>query len=928
MQLNFKTTKDIKVPTELWKQVLGQDQAIQIIRKAAKQRRHVLLIGEPGCLIGDERVFQSNGAILKISDFGTTHLEKIKKSVMIGSGHKTALASVFHTYKNQPTMEIVTESGKSIKGTHNHPILIVEKKQGFTGGSSTRRWKRLDEIKEGERVAVVSGVRCTIKKYIKTNFSNISRKKMGPKFHGKLPIKVTPDIAALFGYIIGDGWVNSKKERLGFVVAEDEKDILKKTISFVEKNFSITPRHYKRVRQDRNMPLHYIEINNQNIYHNLKFLQEKRIPDLILRSGNKVAASFLKWLFTADGTVYNKGRGRRGIALKSKNLELLRDVQTMLLRFGIFSNIATIYGKSKHSDLQLHIRRGYDIIKFHKKIGFACRKKIKVLNSLAADAIKFARVRKQIGEKVVKVIKEGYADVFDIEVPEGHRFVANGIISHNTGKSLTGQALAELLPKERLVDILSINNPQDENIPVIKTVQRGKGKELINKLRLRLSNSFKYQNLVFFILVLLTMITPWWIRKEYGDIMAAASLLGSMMFLAIFMLFINLNKRVKLVSGNGAIPKLLIDNSDKQKAPFIDASGTHAGALLGDVLHDPLQTGGLGTPAYERLVPGMIHRANGGVLFVDEIGNLQPHSQQELLTAMQEKKYPITGQSERSSGAMVRSNPVPCDFVLVAAGTVETIKKMHPALRSRIRGYGYEVHMNSIIDDTQENCDKIAVFIAQEVAKDKKIPPFSRAAVLAIIEEAKKRAGRAGKLTLRLRELGGLLRAAGDLALEEKAKVVETKHVIAAKTLAKTLEQQIVDKYIEDKKAYDVILVKGNIIGRVNGLAVMGSQGYFSGLVLPIESEVTIGGKKSEFIATGRLGEIAKEAVKNVSAIILKYFGEDIKEKYDIFVQFLQTAGEGVEGDSASIAVATAIKTCQSGKIQHLLVPYQFAEKF
>jgi len=38
----------------------------------------------------------------------------------------------------------------------------------------------------------------------------------------------------------------------------------------------------------------------------------------------------------------------------------------------------------------------------------------------------------------------------------------------------------------------------------------------------------------------------------------------------------------------------------------------------------------------------------------------------------------------------------------------------------------------------------------------------------------------------------------------------------------------------------------------------------------------------------------------------MKYFGEDIKEKYDIFVQFIQTH-EGVEGDSASIAVATAI---------------------
>ena len=49
-----------------------------------------------------------------------------------------------------------------------------------------------------------------------------------------------------------------------------------------------------------------------------------------------------------------------------------------------------------------------------------------------------------------------------------------------------------------------------------------------------------------------------------------------------------------------------------------------------------------------------------------------------------------------------------------------------------------------------------------------------------------------------------------------------------------------------------------------------------------------------------------KEAVKNVSAIIKRYFGEDIKETYDIHVQFLQTH-EGVEGDSASIAVATSI---------------------
>ncbi len=320
-------------------------------------------------------------------------------------------------------------------------------------------------------------------------------------------------------------------------------------------------------------------------------------------------------------------------------------------------------------------------------------------------------------------------------------------------------------------------------------------------------------------------------------------------------------------------------------------------------------SGGLGTPAFERLVPGMIHKANKGVLFIDEIGTLSHHSQQELLTCMQEKKYPITGQSERSSGAMVRSDPVPTDFILVAAGNYETMQKMHPALRSRIRGYGYEVYMNTVMDDTPENRDRIAVFIAQEVNKDKKIPHFTKEAVDTMIEEARIRAGIAGKLTLRLRELGGLVRAAGDLAKEEKASFVTPAHVFKAKQLARTLEQQMVDKYIENKKKYQVIVTTGTRVGRVNGLAVMGTDAHYSGLVLPIESEVTPGGKKLEFVATGKLGEIAKEAVKNVSAIILKYFGEDIKEKYDIFVQFLQTASEGggVEGDSASIAVATAI---------------------
>lgn len=478
-----------------------------------------------------------------------------------------------------------------------------------------------------------------------------------------------------------------------------------------------------------------------------------------------------------------------------------------------------------------------------------------------------------------------------------------------TGKSMIGQALAELLPKEKLVDIISLPNPTDENVPFIKELPKGQGKRLLEKARIQAATSTKNQSIVLLIIVIILSLIPYyfWKTGAISDIIYAASMMSTMVLIMGLILFINLNKRAKFNQKQIEVPKLLVDNSSTRQAPFIDATGAHAGALLGDVLHDPLQSGGLGTPAYERLIPGFIHRAHGGVLFIDEIATLSPRSQQELLTALQEKKYPITGQSERSSGAMTRSEPVPCDFVMIAAGNLETIKHMHPALRSRIRGYGYEVYMNTMMDDTKENREKLRRFVAQEVVKDGKIPHFSKEAVDVIVEEARKKAGMAKKLSLYLRELGGLVRAAGDLALEEKSKIVEKVHVIKAKKLSRTLEQQIADRYIENKKKYEVIKTKGKQVGRVNGLAVIGSESAFSGIVLPIESEVTIGGKKADFVATGKLGKIAKEAVQNVSAIILKQFGEDIKETRDIYIQFLQTVDTGVEGDSASIAVATAI---------------------
>jgi Lon-like ATP-dependent protease len=475
-----------------------------------------------------------------------------------------------------------------------------------------------------------------------------------------------------------------------------------------------------------------------------------------------------------------------------------------------------------------------------------------------------------------------------------------------TGKSMVARAMTEFLPKGELEDIIVYPNNEDTNTPTIRVVPAGKAHEIIKTQREEAKRKVEQQNSMILGIVLLivtlsligAMVTSHFEYAIFGIIAAV------MVYLIVARGGFSQRRELHM------IPKLLVSHDKNDVPPFIDATAAHSGALLGDVRHDPFQSAGLETPPHQLVEAGAIHRAHKGVLYIDEINTLSLPSQQHLLTAIQEKKFQITGQSERSFGAMVKTEPAPCDFILVSAGNLDALNGMHPALRSRIRGYGYECYLNSVMDDSQENREKLIRFVAQEVKKDGKICHFDKEAVAEVIHEAQRRAGRKGKLSLRLRELGGLVRVAGDIAYERKDKIITQQHVIEAKHIARSLEQQVADRALESQKSYRSFRTLGVEVGVVNGLAVHSadpSMSEFSGLVLPIVAEVTPAGSQSEgkVIATGKLGDIAKESVQNISAIIKKYMGRDIS-KHDIHIQFIGTY-EGVEGDSASISLITAV---------------------
>ncbi len=498
----------------------------------------------------------------------------------------------------------------------------------------------------------------------------------------------------------------------------------------------------------------------------------------------------------------------------------------------------------------------------------------------------------EVPERLVdQVIGQSEARDIILRAAKQHRHVMM-IGSPGTGKSMLAKAMSHLLPKESLQDVLVYNNPDDSNEPKVRTVPAGKGEQIVEAHQEEARKRNQMRSFLMWIIILLVV--------GYALLIAHHPLLGVLAAGVIYLAF-----RYTDRGGDAMVPKLLINNADSQTAPFEDATGAHAGALLGDVRHDPFQSGGMGTPSHERVEAGAIQKAHKGVLFIDEINTLDVRSQQKLMTAIQEGEFSITGQSERSSGAMVQTEPVPCDFIMVASGNMDAMENMHPALRSRVRGYGYEVYMDDTIEDTPEMRRKFARFVAQEVERDGQLPHFDDDAVREVILEAKRRAGRKDHLTLELRDLGGLVRVAGDIARSQGHELTTREDVLQAKKRSRSIEQQFVDNYIERRKDYELGTSQEEAVGRVNGLAVMGGD---SGIMLPVMAEITPAQSQEEgrIYATGQLKEMAEEAVENVSAIIKKFSDENMSEK-DVHIQFVQAGEGGVDGDSASITVATAV---------------------
>jgi len=312
-----------------------------------------------------------------------------------------------------------------------------------------------------------------------------------------------------------------------------------------------------------------------------------------------------------------------------------------------------------------------------------------------------------------------------------------------------------------------------------------------------------------------------------------------------------------------------------------------ADPLIGSV-HDPIYqgAGAMGVAGIPQPKPGAVTKAHGGILFIDEIGELHSMQMNKLLKVLEDRKVYLESAYYSSEDANtpayihdIFQNGLPADFRLVGA-TTRSPQEIPPALRSRCM----EIYFRPLLPE------EIAQ-IATEAIKRIGFQPCPEAVDVIT------------KYATNGREAVNMVQLAVGLALTEKRD-----HLLAS-----DLEWVATSSQLSPRPERKI--PSRSEVGVVNGLAVYGPN---QGTLLEIEATaIPVEKGKGTFTITGVVDEeelgggsrtlrrksMAKGSVENVLTV-MKRIGLDIS-KYDIHINF--PGGTPIDGPSAGLAIATAV---------------------
>ena len=350
--------------------------------------------------------------------------------------------------------------------------------------------------------------------------------------------------------------------------------------------------------------------------------------------------------------------------------------------------------------------------------------------------------------------------------------------------------------------------------------------------------------------------------------------------------------------GKTTAARLVLEAAKKRKlspfgpeAPFVETDGTTlrwdprdlTNPLLGSV-HDPIYQGArrdLADTGVPEPKPGLVTDAHGGILFIDEIGEMDTTLQNKLLKVLEDKRaffesayYDPTDEKVPAYIRKLFEEGAPADFVLIGA-TTRDASSINPALRSRCAEIYFEPltpeHIQTIVNNAVQ---RLNAQLAEGAA--------------ALISE----------YTIEGRKAINILADAYSLALERDEQVLITKEDIY-----KVAQVSRLSPYVT-KKASDKCQV-----GHVFGLGVAG----YLGSVIEIEAIAFPAHEKGKgtvrFNETA--GSMAKDSVFNAASVVRKLTGQDIHD-YDLHINVI--GGGNIDGPSAGTAILTAIISAITGK--------------
>lgn len=323
-------------------------------------------------------------------------------------------------------------------------------------------------------------------------------------------------------------------------------------------------------------------------------------------------------------------------------------------------------------------------------------------------------------------------------------------------------------------------------------------------------------------------------------------------------------------------------------APFVETDGTTlrydprgiANPLLGSV-HDPIYQGArrdLADSGIPEPKPGLVTDAHGGILFLDEIGELDDTLQNELLKVLEDKRaYFDSAYFEPNDPNVPEyikklfTEGAPADFVLIGATTRDSYY-LNPALRSRCAEIYFEPltpkHIETIVLNAAH---KLNAKLDDEVAQ--------------IISE----------YTIEGRKAINILADAYSNALVRQENDMD--NILITKEDIYTVAQVSRLTPFITKKASDT-----SEIGKIFGLGVAG----FIGSVIEIEAIAFKAYEKGKGILrfNQTAGSMAQDSVFNAAAVVRKLTNEDIHD-YDIHINII--GGGNIDGPSAGTAILIAL---------------------